>query len=285
MSNRTIIITGANSGIGYETALHFAKRGDIIAMVCRSKQKGETAKTEIERLSGNKDISLIIADLSSVNQSRQLAKTLAEKYPVIDVLVNNAGSIIYDYIETEDGYESTFAANHLAYFILANGLLENLKRAPEGRIINVASEAQRAGGLNFDNINLKGKYDPIKAYCQSKLANIVFTYELAKRLEGTNVTTNCMHPGTVRTGFGMQYKGIIGSLFRMVRPFMRGSKKGAETIIWLAESPELKGVNGKYYYDKKAIKSIPTSYDPAVQKRLWDLSEEMIKLKVKGDFK
>ncbi|NUN10787.1 MAG: SDR family oxidoreductase [Ignavibacteriaceae bacterium] len=285
MSKKTIIITGANSGIGYETALHFAKRGDIIAMVCRSKQKGETAKTEIERLSGNKDISLIIADLSSVNQSRQLAKTLAEKYPVIDVLVNNAGSIIYDYIETEDGYESTFAANHLAYFILANGLLENLKRAPEGRIINVASEAQRAGGLNFDNINLKGKYDPIKAYCQSKLANIVFTYELAKRLEGTNVTTNCMHPGTVRTGFGMQYKGIIGSLFRMVRPFMRGSKKGAETIIWLAESPELKGVNGKYYYDKKAIKSIPTSYDPAVQKRLWDLSEEMIKFKVKGDFK
>lgn len=285
MSNRTIIITGANSGIGYETALHFAKKGDIIAMVCRSREKGETAKAEIERLSGNKEISLIIADLSSVNQSQRLAKNLAEKYPVIDVLVNNAGSIIYDYIETEDGYESTFAANHLAYFILANELLENIKRAPEGRIINVASEAQRAGGLNFDNINLKGKYDPIKAYCQSKLANIVFTYELAKRLEGTNVTTNCMHPGTVRTGFGMQYKGIIGSLFRMVRPFMRGSKKGAETIIWLAESPELKGVNGKYFYDKKAIKSIPTSYDPAVQKRLWDLSEEMIKLKVKGDFK
>lgn len=285
MSKKTIIITGANSGIGYETALHFAKKGDIIAMVCRSRKKGETAKAEIERLSGNKDISLIIADLSSVNQSRQLAKYLAEKYPVIDVLVNNAGSIIYEYIETEDGYESTFAANHLAYFILANGLLENIKRAAEGRIINVASEAQRAGGLNFENINLKGKYDPIKAYCQSKLANIVFTYELAKRLEGTNVTTNCMHPGTVRTGFGMQYKGIIGSLFRMVRPFMRGSQKGAETIIWLAESPELKGVNGKYYYDKKAIKSIPASYDPAVQKRLWDLSEEVIKLKVKGDFK
>lgn len=273
---KTIIITGANSGIGYETTLHFAKKGDTIAMVCRNKEKGESAKSQIQRLSGNKNISLFIADLSSVNQSRRLVKTLAEKYPVIDVLVNNAGSIIYDYTETEDGYESTIAANHLAYFILANGLLENIKRAPEGRIINVASEAQRAGRLNFDNINLKGKYDPIKAYCQSKLANIVFTYELAKRLEGTNVTANCMHPGTVRTGFGLQYKGVIGSLFRMIRPFMRGPKKGAGTIIWLAESPKLKGVNGKYYYDKKAIKSQPTSYDPAIQKRLWELTDRMV---------
>ena len=276
MKHKTIIITGANSGIGFETTLHFAKTGAAIAMVCRNRAKGEAAKAKIEAESGNRNIELFIADLSSIRQIRQLGNTLSERYPVVDFLINNAGSIIYDYTETEDGYESTFAANHLGYFLLSHLLLENIKRAPEGRIINVASEAQRAGGLHFDNINLKGKYDPVKAYCQSKLANIVFTYELASRLAGTNVTANCLHPGTLKTGFGSGYRGVIGILFRLIRLFLRGPKKGAEAIIWLAESRAMKGVSGKYYSNKKEIRSIPLSYDTAAQKRLWQLSEEMI---------
>jgi len=282
MQNKTIIITGANSGIGYETALHFARAGAAVAMVCRNRAKGEAAKDEIAAVSGNKNISLHIADMSSLKQVHNLGNILRDKYPVIDVLINNAGSIVYDYIETEDGYESTFAANHLGYFLLTDLLLENLRNAPEGRIVNLASEAQRAGRIRFDDVNLKGKYDPIKAYCQSKLANIIFTYELAKHLADTNVTVNCMHPGTVRTGFGMEYRGFTGALFRMIRPFLRSPKKGAETAIWLSGAPELKGVTGKYFYDKKEIKSIPSSYDPEIQKRLWDLSGEMIQQALSG---
>ncbi len=279
MKNKICIVSGANSGIGKVTASALAEKGAQIVMVCRSKEKGLAALNEIKEKTKSKDIELITADFASQKSIREAASQIKAKYPIIDVLVNNAGAINELRTENAEGYETTFATNHLGYFLFTNLLLDNLKAAPRARIINVASEAQRVGKLDFYDLQSKNNYTPMKAYCMSKLANIVFTYELSKRLQGTNITTNCLHPGVVNTNFGKELTGVVKIFYKLFGSFLRSPEKGAETTIWLATDSKLEGVSGKYFANKKEIKSQKASYDAEIQKHLWEVSEKMINLK------
>lgn len=275
MKNKIVIITGANSGIGKATALALANLGATVVMISRNKEKGLAALNEIKEKTKNPNVELLIADMSIQKEIRRVASEIIKKYPKIDILINNAGEIVGKYSETVDGIETTFATNHLGYFILTNLLLDNIKAAKNPRIINVASEAERSGDIYFENLNLKGEYSPYKAYCQSKLANIIFTYELARRLKSTNISVNCMHPGVVSTNFGKGLGGMFGSAYSLGKPFMKSPEKGAETVVWLATSPDVEGITGKYFYDKKEIKSISISYGIGTAKKLWKASEMM----------
>lgn len=279
MKDKICIITGANSGIGKATAKELALNGATVVMICRNKEKGMLALQEIKEISKNDSLELIIADLSSQKEIRLLADKLRKKYPVIHVLINNAGAVNDKWSETVDKIETTFATNHLAYFLLTLLILDNLKSASNARIVNLASEAQRTGKINFDDLNLKNEFSAIKTYSQSKLANVLFTYELARRLKDTKVTVNCLHPGLVRTNFGKDLNGFFKGIIILMKPFMRNADKGAETAVWLATSPDVEGLSGRYYTDKKEIKSNPISYDLKIAERLWKESERMTGLK------
>ncbi|HNW98693.1 MAG TPA: SDR family oxidoreductase [Bacteroidales bacterium] len=279
MKDKICIITGATSGMGLATAVALAGMGATLGLVCRNREKGETVlKSIIEKTKNNK-IELFIADLSSQAEIRKLAIEIKTKFPVINVLVNNAGGINHKRITTIDGFELTFAVNHLAYFLLTNLLLENLKAAPKARIISVASIASNYGKINFNDLNFEKRYDSFKVYAQSKLANIIFTYELARRLQGTNITANCLHPGMVKTRFATDMKNnYFGFFWKLINPILITAEKGAETAIWLASSPDAEGISGKYFKEKKEIKSIRSSYNPDIQKRLWEISEKFCNL-------
>ncbi len=276
MKNKTVVITGITSGIGRFTAVDLASRGARLVLIARNKARADETIEEIRKKTGNKNIALFIADLSVMEDIRKVTAEIIRKYPVIDVLINCAGMVFPKRYESSEGIEMTFALNHLGYFMLTNRLVEHLKAAPSARIINVASEAQRSGQIHFDDLNLENGYSAFKAYSQSKLANVIFTYELARRLEGTRVTANAVHPGVVNTRFGRDFNGIWKILFAFVKPFMRNVEKGAETVIWLAVSPEVEGVSGKYFTDKKQIRSTDISYDKEIADRLWKVSEEMV---------
>lgn len=272
MNRKTAVVTGANAGMGRVTALELARRGFRVVLVCRNRQKGEAALHDIRRKAKHDDVHLVLCDLSSQADLRRAAAELRERFPVLDVLVNNAGAINGSYTETADGLETTWAVNHLAYFLLTNLLLDALKAAPSARIVNLASEAERVGKIHWDDVNLRRSYSAIKAYAQSKLANLLFTNALARRLDGTRVTANAVHPGGVRSEFGKAGGGWAGAAFRAMSVFFRSPEKGAETGLWLASSPEVEGLNGRYFYDKKPISAQALAYDPAAQQRLWDLS-------------
>ena len=269
------MVTGASSGIGLETAVALTQAGARVAIVCRTAEKGEHTVAEIRRRSGKPDVLLFVADLSSQRAVRTLAAQLTGALPRLDVLVNNAGLIMRERVLTADGLETTFAVNHLAYFLLARLLEPTLRASAPARIVNVASRAHESGTLRFDNLMGTRAYDGWKAYAQSKLANIVFTYELARRLAGTGVTANCLHPGVVGTNFGSAGPSLIRFGIRFVRPFLLSSAKGAATSIYLASSPEVEGVSGKYFADRRERRSSDESYDPAVAARLWKVSEEL----------
>ena len=278
MSGKVCMVTGANAGIGKVTALELAKMGATVVMVCRDKAKGEAAQAELQSQSGNQGVDLFMADLSSQRAIRQLAQDFKDKYQQLHVLVNNAGIAQSKRILTEDGLESTFAINHLAYFLLTNLLLDVLKASAPARIINVSSEAQASGTINFNDLQGEKKYSATRSYCQSKLANVLFTYELAKRLEGTGVTVNCLHPGAVATNFAKDTGGLFGLVSRLARPFELTPEKGAQTSIYLASSPEVEGVSGKYFVNCKERNSSKESHDDLVQQRLWKVSEELTNL-------
>ncbi len=278
MKDKICLVTGANSGLGKVTAKALAAGGATVIMVCRSRDKGRAARDEIVSETRNENVDLMIADFSVLNQIRRLAAEVRAKYPRLHVLVNNAGAYNGKRTLTADGYETTFAVNHLGYFLLTAELLELLKSSAPARIVNVASEAQRGGRINFDDLNLENDYSGWRAYAQSKLANIIFTYELARRLEGTGVTANCLHPGTVRTNIFSNVKGVAGMIVRPFTLLMRTPEKGADTIIWLATSPEVESVTGKYFIDRVARESNPQSYDREVAARLWEVSEQMCNL-------
>lgn len=275
MKDKVCIVTGTTSGIGKITSIELARMGAAVIMVCRNKAKGLLLKEEIINTTGNSNIALFIADLSSQAEVRRIATELKEKYPIIDILVNNAGAINDKRTETAEGYETTFATNHLAPFLLTNLLLDNLKASSGARIVNLASEAARMGKINFADINFKNSYTPMKAYCQSKLANILFTLELSKQLRETNITVNCMHPGVVNTGFGKELKGFAKFFFSTLSSLLRKPEKGAETAIWLSSSPEVEGITGKYFQDKKVLKMQPHYIDMEITKKLWELSATM----------
>ncbi|MGH9755144.1 MAG: SDR family oxidoreductase [Blastocatellia bacterium] len=275
MNKRICLVTGANSGIGKVTAKALAAGGATVIMVCRNRDKGEAARAEIVKETGAENVSLMIADFSDLGRVKRLAADVKAKYPRLHTLVNNAGAYNHKRKLSVDGYETTFAVNHLGYFLLTVELLDLLKSSAPARVINVASEAHRNAHINFDDLGLEGGYSGWKAYGQSKLANALFTYELARRLEGTGVTANCMHPGVVGTSLFNNIGGLVGKIARLFTPFMRTSEKGADTIIWLASSPEVEGITGKYFVDRKERTTNPESYDRAIAERLWEVSERM----------
>lgn len=272
MQNKVCIVTGANSGIGKVTARALSEQGATLLMVCRNRQKGEAALEEIKIQSKNADVHLFTADLSVQDDIRRLAREIRTYSPRVDVLVNNAGGINPALVMTKDGLETTFAVNHLSYFLLTNLLLESLTASPSLRIVNVSSQAHQIGRMNFDDLGLEKNYNAMRAYAQSKLANILFTYELARRLENRGVMVNTVHPGSVRTNFGRNLHGIAGFFFRSCGFLMRSAEKGAETVVWLAAAPELNGVTGKYFLDKNEIRSSKISYDVDTARKLWDVS-------------
>jgi NAD(P)-dependent dehydrogenase (short-subunit alcohol dehydrogenase family) len=275
MHGKTCVVTGASSGIGLETAVALARAGARVAIVCRTAEKGERALAEVRRRSGSADVWRFVADLASQRAVRGLAVQLVAGFPRIDVLVNNAGVSLRERVLTEDGLETTFAVNHLAYFLLARLLQPTLVASAPARIVNVASRAHESGTLRFDDLMGARTYGGRKAYAQSKLANVVFTYELARRLAGTGVTANCLHPGVVGTNFGSAGPALIRFGIRLARPFLLSSAQGAATSIYLAKSPEVEGVSGKYFVDRRERRSSEESYDAEVAARLWTVSEEL----------
>src|SRR5215217_1244839 len=250
MGKRVCLITGATSGIGKATAMGLASMGASVVMVARDRSRGEAALAEIKEGSANASVDLMLTDLSSQEDIHRLADEFKDAYPRLDVLVNNAGVIRSKRVTSADGIEMTFAVNHLAYFLLTNLLLDLLKASAPSRIVNVSSAEQRNGTIDFDDLQGEKGYKTAKAYGQSKLANVLFTYELARRLEGTGVTANCLHPGVVGTNLGSGVSGIFGFMVRALTPLMKSPEKGAETSVYLASSPEVEGLSGRYFVKK-----------------------------------
>ena len=277
MQGKTVLVTGANQGIGKATAIAFAAKGAHVVLVARNAEKGRAALAEVQA-AGSGGAELIVADLSSQEQVRRAAAELKANHRKLDVLVNNAGVYVPERHTTVDGLEETFALNHLGYFLLTRELLDVLQATAGARIVNVSSEAHRGARMRWDDLQFeKTPYSSFKAYGQSKLANVLFTYELARRLEGSGVTANCLHPGVIGSGFGQTYGGALSILVKIARPFMLSTEDGARTSVYLASSPEVAGVTGKYFSKCKAVKSNAVSYDVQSQQKLWSLSEQMVK--------
>lgn len=278
MDGKVVLVTGATNGIGKVTALELAKMGAAVVVAGRNSARTQAVVGEIRAASGNPNVEGLVADLSVMAQVRQLADEFKAQHDRLDVLVNNAGAVFSQRGETDDGYEMTFALNHLNYFLLTNLLLDVLKASAPARIINVSSDAHRmTRGLNFDDLNRKKKYPMMgmAAYGDSKLANVLFTYELARRLQGTGVTANAVHPGAVATGFAHNTPGLLDRVMRVMHRFSLTPEEGARTMIYLASSPEVEGINGKYFEKMKAVQSSKASHDEEAARRLWEISEQM----------
>ncbi len=280
MTGKVCLVTGGNSGIGKATAIGLAELGARVVIVSRDKDKGEAALIEIRARRGNRNVEMMQADMSSQDSVRQLANDFARRYKGLHVLINNAGIILPKRVVTVDGLEATFATNHLGHFLLTNLLLGLIKASAPSRIINITSSAHRGTEVNFEDLQGEKKYSGFQAYSQSKLANVLFTYELARRLGGTGVTVNCLHPGVVRTGFGKDQGGLFSIGIRIVSPFMMSPERAARAAIYLATSPELDGVTGKHFSKGKEEKSSMESYDQAAAERLWKVSTDLTKLTV-----
>ena len=268
----TCIVTGANAGIGKATAIEMARMGARVVMVCRNRERGRQALVEVCQESGSSAVDLILTDLSVRQEVRDLAARIAKEYPQVDVLVNNAGLFLKKREETADGLETTFAVNHLAYFILTLDLIETLKASAPARIVNVASSAHTGNKLDFDDLQGARKYSGWKAYGRSKLANVLFTYELARRLEGTGVTANVLHPGVVASQFGRAGNGLLSLAWSLGGRFMKTSEEGARTSVYLASSPDVDGVSGGYFANEKPARSSRESMDKEAAARLWEES-------------
>jgi NAD(P)-dependent dehydrogenase (short-subunit alcohol dehydrogenase family) len=277
MDEKVVLITGANRGIGFATAQALAQRGAVILMVCRDLVRGIAAKTEIQEGATGPAPTLFISDLSSQVSIRSLADEVASRFSKIDVLINNAGSMFSRRELTIDGLEKTFAINHLAPFLLTNLLLGLLQAAPGGRVITVGSESY-SSNLDFDNLQGEGSYNFFGAYMRSKLCNILFTYELARHLKDTNVTANCMSPGPTKTDFGNHMTGLPSLFPKFVKaiPFLLGTpEKGAESIFYLASSGEVEGVSGRFFLRGHERRTKKITYNHAVARQLWTVSEEL----------
>jgi len=275
LKGKTCMITGASSGLGRAMALDLARMGAGLLLVCRDRTRGENVMAGIREQTGNSAVRLMLADLSVQQSIRTLAADFLARGEPLHVLVNNAGVFNLKRSLTADGIETVFAVNHLSYFMLTLLLLDRIKQSAPARIVNVASHAHRWGSINFDDLGGARSYRSSRAYGQSKLANILFTYELARRLEGTGVTVNCVHPGAVATGLGANNGALAKLLMPLIGRFMRSPEQGAATQIYLAASPEVEGVSGKYFVDCKPAQSNQESYDTALARRLWEVSAEM----------
>jgi NAD(P)-dependent dehydrogenase (short-subunit alcohol dehydrogenase family) len=288
LQGKVCLITGATSGIGRETALGVARLGATTIRLCRSERRGRAAQREISRKSNNGAVQLIVADLSSQAEIRRAADEFSKRYQQLHLLINNAGVVTRQRTLTEDGLELQFAVNHLAPFLLTQLLLDRIRQSAPARLINVASKMEQDGRIDFNDLQGEQNYDSIRAYRQSKLANVLFTYELARRLEGTGVTANCLHPGAIATRLLNDLMGrpaILGFLTRRAAP---GPETGARTSIYLASAPALEGLTGRYFSPEsnadsgpylvgpREVRSSPQSYDEELARRLWDVSAALV---------
>jgi retinol dehydrogenase 14 len=279
MAGTTGLVTGGTGGIGRAAAIGLARLGARVAITGRDATRAAAAAADITAATGNLDVDPYAADLSSQAEVRRLVVEVLDAYPRLDVLVNNVGGFWYSRHVTADGLEHTFALNHLAPFLLTNLLLDRLIASAPARIVTISSGAQAMGRIDFDDLQGEHGYSGQRAYNQSKLANVLFTYELARRLEGAGVTATVLHPGVVRTAFGAEDPAPWHRLFLpLVRPLLKTPERGADTVVYLASSPDVAGVTGRYFANRKLRNSNKISYDTAVQARLWQVSERLVGL-------
>lgn len=276
MKGKVCLITGATSGVGRATASELAEMGAAVIGVGRDSIKCTDVSSEIRNSSGNPNVEFLVADLSNQDQVRQLVRDFEARFDRLDVLINNAGAFFLRRKLSPQGIEMTWALNHLNYFLLTNLLLEQIKASPQARIVNVASGAHYRGKIHFNDLNLEKGYNGWKAYCQSKLANVLFTYELVRRLDDQGVTVNSLTPGFVATRIGHNTGPVLKYLVSLVQKLGgKNPEEGAETITYLASSSFVHGITGKFFIDKKAVNSSPISYDQETAQRLWEISELM----------
>jgi NAD(P)-dependent dehydrogenase (short-subunit alcohol dehydrogenase family) len=276
VTGRVCLVTGATSGIGRETAIGLAERGAKVIVAGRDHARGRETVAEIAQRTGRRDAEHVVADLSSQAEVRRLAAELRAKHERLHVLVNNAGVITPKRATTVDGIETQLAVNHLAPFLLTHLLLDVLKASAPARIVNVSSQVERLGVVDFDDLGRERRpYERLDAYNQSKLANVLFTTELARRLAGTDVTANCLHPGVIGTNLLVAYEGRSAPLRFLTRRGRPGPKEGAATSLFVATSPTLEGVSGKYFRESAESRPSPRAQDAMVAARLWEVSEKL----------
>ncbi|MBI3988380.1 MAG: SDR family oxidoreductase [candidate division NC10 bacterium] len=275
MHGKVAMVTGATSGLGLVTARALAQQGARVIVVGRNADRGAATVRHIQQETGNPAVELLVADLSVQAQVRRLASEVQTRFPRLEVLVNNAGALFTRRLLSLDGLEMTFALNHLGYFLLTNLLLDTLRANLPARIVNVSSEAHRGAQINFADLQGAQRYSGWRAYAQSKLANLLFTYELARRLEGSGITANAVHPGFVATNFGRNNRGVQALLWRVLHVAALSPEQGAQTIIYLATSPEVEGLTGRYFVKNQAVPSSKESYDSTAAQRLWQVSAEL----------
>jgi NAD(P)-dependent dehydrogenase (short-subunit alcohol dehydrogenase family) len=275
VDGRVVVITGATSGIGRATAMALAGRGATLALVCRDLGRGQELLDAIRAASGNDRLRLFHADLAAQAEIRCVAAELLAAYPVIHVLINNAGVVNRRYSTTADGVETVFAVNHLAYFLLTMLLLDRLEASAPARIVNVASDAHRWGHIDFADLGHQRSYRAMRVYGASKLANLLFTYELARRLDGTGVTVNAVHPGAVRTRLGQNNGGLAALMAKLVALFFQSPEQGAAISIHVATAPELAEISGRYFARGREARSSKASHDEVAARRLWEVSARM----------
>jgi NAD(P)-dependent dehydrogenase (short-subunit alcohol dehydrogenase family) len=275
MQGRVCLITGSTSGIGRVAAEQIASMGAILCLVGRDRGRAERTVEEIRSGTGNDSIGYLLADLSVQSEVRRLASEFRSRHARLHVLVNNAGATFGSRRESRDGIEMTFALNHLAYLLLTNLLLDLLKASAPARIINVSSGAHQRATLDFADLQNQRRYRGMRVYGQSKLCNLYLTYELAERLRGTGVTVNALHPGFVATNFGRSDNGLMGAIMPLAHRFALSPQRGAETLVYLASSPNVESITGQYFFRKRPVRSSPASYDLDARRRLWAISETM----------
>ena len=278
MQGKICMVTGATAGVGKATALGLAQMGATVVMMARDATRGENARREIQEQSGNTAVDLLLGDLSSQASIRQLAETFKQRYSHLHVLINNAGTLMLKRTETVDGLEMTFAVNNLAPFLLTYLLLDVLKASAPARIVNVASDAHTAGDLNLQDLQTVKGYNVWRAYARSKEALVLCSYEFARRLQGTGVTINCVHPGFVYSNLGMNNVGPgVQRVARIVLSRLGSSpEEGAKTSLYLATSPDVKNITGKYFAKCVPKRSAPVTYDEALQKQVWEASARLV---------
>ena len=276
MQGKVCLVTGSSSGIGKVAARELASMGARVVMLCRNRAKGEAVQTEIKEVSGNAQVDLIVADLSELSQVRRAAREFKQRYTQLHILINNAGGMNAERKVTSEGLEATFATNYLAPFLLTHLLLDVLLASAPARIVNVSAVGHKIGKIDFTDLQGEHHYNALKAYTQSKLAQIYFTYELAERLAGTGVTVNALDPGHVVSHFNDSTKGMVHISAEVIYFFDgKSAEEGAQTSLYLATSPEVERVSGKYFSNCQPIKSSRRSYDVAVRQRLWNVSTEL----------
>jgi len=275
MEHKICLITGASSGIGKATALGLAELGATVVLVCRNPKRGEKSLRWIQKKSGNNNIHLIVGDLSRQQDIFDVASDFKRHYDRLDVLLNNAAILTRKRRLTTEGFELQFFVNHLAYYLLTGSLIDLLKKSAPSRIVNIASTAHSRGILDFENLQGEKSYNGWQQYSNTKLANIVFTYELARRLEGTGVTANCLHPGVIHTNLMSGYSTALNWTWHLLQWFFKKPVEGAETPVYLASSPEVAEVTGTYFKYCNPLGSSGESKDAENQRRLWEKSEEL----------